>query len=41
MRLLVERGLRLLGLVVELLFTHPLRWQGVVHRWRSKNDQFY
>lgn len=41
MRQWVERGLRLLRLVGELLFTHPARWQGVVQRWRRDNDTDY
>ena len=41
MRHLFDRVGRVLGLFVQLAFTHPARWQGIVDRWRSKNDPFH
>lgn len=38
MRQLVNRFGRVLGLLAQLAFTHPARWQGIVDRWRE-NDR--
>lgn len=41
MRQSVRRLWQVMGLCVELLLTHPFRWQSTVRRWRERNDLDY